>query len=63
MTRHGQGAREDPGMLEILDGPCCDEWTCQTRELWPYQSETHEQMIARLKAKYNWHAMDQETQP
>jgi hypothetical protein len=42
------------GGLEILEGPCCDEMTCEVRELWPYPSETVEDMKARLRAKYGW---------
>lgn len=45
---------EGSGALEILEGPCCDEMTCEARELWPYPSETDEQFRARLKAKYAW---------
>lgn len=42
------------GGFDILEGPCCDELTCDVRELWPYQNETIDDMKARLKAKYSW---------
>lgn len=35
--------------LELLEGPCCDDLTCPSRDAWPYPGETHEQFHARLR--------------
>lgn len=36
--------------FEILDGACCDDLTCPSRQCWPLPSESREQFLARVGA-------------